>query len=528
MRLLCIFLVAKAWQPPHVARRPSLIRASTNEAEGVRRGLESVVCVFSTTAAPDYGQPWALYAEEDVTGSGFWVSPTQVVTNEHVIKHARDVRVRPHGSARKLKCRVAFASAERDLALLEVVDDAMSPPVLNFAQSLPELYSAVAVVGYPLGGDNICVTRGVVSRLDAMAYGGEGRGERLLVVQIDAGVNSGTSGGPALDERGHVAGVAFSSYAGSADNIGYLVPASVVEAFLREAELNERCPGLCALGISWQTAQNKALRRSLGLRGAEGILITKAGGSVKGVLEPGDVVTNVAGAPVADDGTIQLRGAERVHVAHLITSRRVGDEIDVGFVRAGALRIEKVTLKPPERPVPAVAEWDESPSYVILGGLVLQPLSAPLWDAFDDEEAYEDPGDVAAKYGAATHEIVVWTSTLTSDANYGYSELAHRLPRLTKACGINVEGLAHAAEVLRDARERGDAFYELRFRDPGASDEVRVILDIDEVDATDLELLDRYSIPDLCSRDVAEAYWGPEPPPPPAARRRRSKKRRRR
>ena len=65
-----------------------------------------------------------------------------------------------------------------------------------------------------------------------MAYGGEGRGERLLVVQIDAGVNSGTSGGPALDERGRVAGVAFSSYAGSADNIGYLVPASVVEAFL--------------------------------------------------------------------------------------------------------------------------------------------------------------------------------------------------------------------------------------------------------------------------------------------------------
>ena len=98
----------------------------------------------------------------------------------------------------------------------------------------------------------------------------------------------------------------------------------------------------------------------------------------------------------------------------------MGDEIDVGFVRAGALRVEKVTLKPPERPVPT-AEWDQSPSYIILGGLVLQPLSAPLWDAFDDEEAYEDPGDVAAKYGVATHEIVVWTSTLTSDANYGYS-----------------------------------------------------------------------------------------------------------
>ena len=81
MRFLCILLLTtRAWQPPRIAR-PTQIRASTNEAEGVRRGLESVVCVFSTTAAPDYGQPWALYAEEDVTGSGFWVSSTQVVTN---------------------------------------------------------------------------------------------------------------------------------------------------------------------------------------------------------------------------------------------------------------------------------------------------------------------------------------------------------------------------------------------------------------------------------------------------------------
>ena len=539
-RLLCTILVAGAWQPPRTVRRPTILRAAPTvrrptrlratltEAEGVRRGLESVVCVFSTTAAPDYGQPWAVYSEEDVTGSGFWVSSTQVVTNEHVIKHARDIRVRPHGSARKLKCRVAFASAERDLALLEVTDDAMSPAPLTFAQSLPELYSAVAVVGYPLGGDNICVTRGVVSRVDAMSYGGGGRGERLLVVQIDAGVNSGTSGGPALDERGHVAGVAFSSYAGSADNIGYLVPASVVEKFLEEATLSARCPGLCALGISWQTAQNKALRRSLGLQGTEGVLVTRASGSSKGVLEPGDVVSSVGGSPVAEDGSIQLRGAERIPVAHAITSKRVGDVVDVGFVRAGAPRVAQVTLAAPVRPVPCVAEWDASPSYCILGGLVLQPLSAPLWDAFDEEDAgYEDPGDIAARYGANSSEVLLWTSTLTSDANYGYSELSARLPRLIMACGTTVEGLAHAATVCREARERGDAFYDLRFRDPGASDEVRVVLDIDEVDDTDLELLERYSIPDLASKDVADAYWGPEPPQPKAPARRRSKKRRR-
>ena len=115
----------------------------------------------------------------------------------------------------------------------------------------------------------------------------------------------------------------------------------VFQGFLREAEVNERCPGLCALGISWQTAQNKALRRSLGLRGAEGILITKAGGSVKGVLEPGDVVTDVAGAPVADDGLYTTRSREGSRGAPYHVKRRVGDEIDVGFVRAGALRVRE-------------------------------------------------------------------------------------------------------------------------------------------------------------------------------------------
>ena len=108
----------------------------------------------------------------------------------------------------------------------------MSPQYTNFAQSLPELYSAVARRRLPSGRRQHLRHPRCRSRLDAMAYGGEGRGERLVVgsrrrEQRRAAV--------LLDERGHVAGVAFSSYAGSADNIGHLVPASVVEAFLRVA-----------------------------------------------------------------------------------------------------------------------------------------------------------------------------------------------------------------------------------------------------------------------------------------------------
>ena len=141
---------------------------------------------------------------------------------------------------------------------------------------------------------------------------------------------------------------------------------------------------------------------------------------------------------------------------------------------------------------------------------------------------------------------MVWSSTLTSDANYGYANLATMLPRLVAINGVAPAGCAHAAELFRDAH-RTEAFYDLTFRDPGASGTFRVALDVDQVDVTDEDLLERYNIPDLCSPDLVDgpcgmllgerreaelssqvdSYYAPaERAPAPKPRRRRSKKRR--
>jgi len=63
--------------------------------------------------------------------------------------------------------------------------------------SVPELQQSLVVVGFPTGGDNLCVTAGVVSRVDVHEYAHSGFS--LLCVQIDAALNSGNSGGPALN-----------------------------------------------------------------------------------------------------------------------------------------------------------------------------------------------------------------------------------------------------------------------------------------------------------------------------------------
>lgn len=82
-----------------------------------------------------------------------------------------------------------------------------------------------------MGGDNISVTRGVVSRIDTMPY--TQGAEDLLVVQIDAAINPGNSGGPVFDTSGHVIGAAFSGIV-NASNIGFIIPTVTIFHFLSQ------------------------------------------------------------------------------------------------------------------------------------------------------------------------------------------------------------------------------------------------------------------------------------------------------
>src|SRR5436190_23596577 len=108
-----------------------------------------------------------------------------------------------------------------DLALHKVID----PSFFNDTKPLgiggiPELESTVSVFGYPIGGERLSVTQGVVSRVDFRTYT-HSVVDSHLSIQIDAAINPGNSGGPVLQD-GKVVGVAFQGYSGDvAQNVGY-------------------------------------------------------------------------------------------------------------------------------------------------------------------------------------------------------------------------------------------------------------------------------------------------------------------
>ena len=87
---------------------------------------------------------------------------------------------------------------------------------------------------------------------------------QLLGVQIDAAINSGNSGGPVFDEHGRLVGVAFQSFAGTdVENVGWVIPTSVIAHFLDDYARNARYTGFPMLGLSWQRMESDALKRHM-------------------------------------------------------------------------------------------------------------------------------------------------------------------------------------------------------------------------------------------------------------------------
>src|SRR6185436_73003 len=84
---------------------------------------------------------------------------------------------------------------------------------LTLGNEVPKLDTTVKVIGFPIGGERISVTRGVVSRVDYQEYTHSGV-DQHLAIQIDAAINPGNSGGP-VPQESNVVGVAFQGYSGS-------------------------------------------------------------------------------------------------------------------------------------------------------------------------------------------------------------------------------------------------------------------------------------------------------------------------
>jgi S1-C subfamily serine protease len=341
-----------------------------------REAQASVVRILVTVQPEDYAMPWQSGDVDGVSGTGFVISEKRILTNAHMVSDAKFVEVQKHGDATRYKARVTFIGHDCDLAIVTVDDPAFFQDTipLTFAGSTPSLNDEVEVFGYPLGGDRLSITRGVVSRIDYSVYSHSGI-DSHMVLQVDAAINPGNSGGPVLF-NGRVIGVAFQGIS-DAENIGYAIPLPVVQHFLTDTE-DGIYNGYPELGVSWLDMPNEALRKAYQVpRERTGILVyyTDPFGSGYGRLFPGDVLLSVDGHAIESDASIDLGDQNAVLFTELLERKQWGESVAFEVWRSNACATIVIPLTNPVDPFVYRNTYDRKPEYYIRAGLVFAPMT---------------------------------------------------------------------------------------------------------------------------------------------------------
>ena len=438
----------------------------------------------------DYLSPWQYGKSANSTATGFIIDGERIITNAHAVLNSKFLQVRKEGDSKKYKAVVKFTSEEYDLALVEIEDKSFFNGTVPLKLgTLPEIQEKLTVYGYPLGGDKLSTTQGIVSRMEHNTYTLTNR--KFLIGQTDAAINSGNSGGPVVS-KGKVVGVAFAGL-NSADNIGYFIPVNILNNFLEDIK-DGKYDGPPLLGVEWLELESPSHRRMLGIEDKTGgILIKKVfkNSPFEGVLQKNDVLMKLDNYPIEYDGTIEFRKNEKTDFSYVNQQKKYGDNLSYEIIRDKKIKTGQVKLnkKDIEYTVVTDVTIETPPSYMVYGGLLFEPLTSnymagvveKLGSVYDKEELYKD-----------YKQLVVLVRVLPFDVNLGYTDAEHEI--IVKVNGEKYKDFKDFAQKVKNVKS-GFIVFE---NDNG--DEI--VLDVKEVEEQSEALMQNYNISSDMSDDI--------------------------
>src|SRR5437016_1985039 len=344
---------------------------------------KSLVRITATEVAPDYRAPWNAGMLGRGIGAGFVIEGNRIMTNAHVVSNSRYLTVERDGDPNKYPAKVIFVATDCELSLITVDSPNFFKNMvpLKFG-GIPELESTVSAYGYPIGGERMSVTTGIVSRIDFQLYTHSSI-DQHLAIQISAQINPGNSGGPVM-QNAKVVGVAFQGYSGDvAQGVAYMIPTPVINRFLKDISDThyDKYPDL---GITYSKLQNPAQRRFLGLKDDDrGVLVSTVvtAGPSAGIVQPGDVLLAIDDHPIASDSNVELEGA-RAEFQEVVERKFNGDSVKLDVWRDKQPITVTIKLYTPWPYVVQAHRYDVRPRYVLYGGLLFQPLNLDLLEAY--------------------------------------------------------------------------------------------------------------------------------------------------
>jgi S1-C subfamily serine protease len=266
-------------------------------------------------------------------GSAFVLAPDgYLVTSAHVVESATREGVASFVDGREMRFEVVGADALSDLALLRTEGRDLAPAALGDAARL-QVGQLVVAIGNPYGFAG-SVTAGVVSALGRSLPVRSGRTQRVVdnVIQTDAALNPGNSGGALVDGRGRVVGV---NTAVAGVGLGLAVPIDtttrrIISALMVDGRVRRAYLGIAGGARPLPPRMVARLGRD---RAIEVVEILAGSPAAAAGLQPEDLLVEAAG--------VQLRGVDDLH--RLMTEEMIGRPIDLTVVRGGEERRMSIT-----------------------------------------------------------------------------------------------------------------------------------------------------------------------------------------
>ncbi|MBR5748639.1 MAG: Do family serine endopeptidase [Prevotella sp.] len=270
-------------------------------------------------------------------GSGVIISTDgYIVTNNHVVDGADELLVTLNDN-KEYSARIIGADATTDLALIKI--DGKNLPAIQIANSDDvKIGEWVLAVGNPLGLNNT-VTAGIVSaKARSMGQGVSS------MIQTDAAINQGNSGGALVNTQGALIGINAMIYSQTGSNIGYgfAIPTTimnkVVDDLKKYGNVQRAMIGIQGSDVNAYVDSEKEKGNEVDLGTMEGIYIAKViddGAAADAGLKEGDVITHIDNQKVKTFGELQ----------NIIAQKRPGDKITLTYLRNKSKKTATLTLK---------------------------------------------------------------------------------------------------------------------------------------------------------------------------------------